>query len=50
MFVLLIVVIVLGAKTRRGAEGGEGAETQIELQEQVKKLEEEKKGRGGCRE
>ena len=44
VFVLLIVVIVLGAKLGAAQKAAEGAETQIEeLQEQVKKLEEEKK-------
>lgn len=44
VFVLLIVVIVLGAKLGAAQKAAKGAETQIEeLQEQVKKLEEEKK-------
>ena len=44
VFVLLIVVIVLGAKLGAAQKAVKGAETQIEeLQEQVKKLEEEKK-------
>lgn len=43
VFVLLIVVIVLGAKLGAAQKAAKGAETQIEeLQEQVKKLEEEK--------
>lgn len=46
VFVLLIVVIVLGAKLGAAQKAAKGAETQIEeLQEQVKKLEEEKKPR-----
>ena len=46
VFVLLIVVIVLGAKLGAAQKAAKGAETQIEeLQEQVKKL-----GRKGCRE
>lgn len=44
VFVLLIVVIVLGAKLGAAQKAAKGAETQIEeLQEQVKKLEEENK-------
>ena len=44
VFVLLIVVIVLGAKLGAAQKTAKAAETQIEeLQEQVKKLEEEKK-------
>ena len=44
VFVLLIVVIVLGAKLGAAQKAAKGAETQIEeLQEQVKRLEEEKK-------
>ena len=43
VFVLLIVVIVLGAKLGAAQKAAKGAETQIEeLQEQVEKLEEEK--------
>ena len=43
VFVLLIVVIVLGAKLGAAQKAAKGAETQIEeLQEQVKKLEEKK--------
>ena len=44
VFVLLIVVIVLGAKLGAAQKKAKAAETQVEeLQEQVKKLEEEKK-------
>ena len=44
VFVLLIVVIVLGAKLGAAQKTAKTAETQIEeLQDQVKKLEEEKK-------
>ena len=47
VFVLLIVVIVLGAKLGAAQKAAKGAETQIEeLQEQVKKLERRKEGRG----
>lgn len=48
VFVLLIVVIVLGAKLGAAQKAAKGAETQIEeLQEQVKKLEEEKDAANG---